>query len=200
MVRPLALAAVIALAAAPAGAGIGYLFAQADASAPVCTYCHLTDGVAFAQHLTRELYLRPMQIDRASLRMEVERFDVGSEPRGFVVYVYSSAAPNAPAVLTVNIVRAGRYLQYVGASGSALETVTKSRELRESRRANAVKVLLDFGGHETDGKLRRSARAGSMEMTFTHFRPPPPLPRSTTAIFDEASGVMTMFGTPAGPG
>lgn len=157
-----------------------------------------TDSVAFAERLTTDLYLRPLHIDRPSLRIEVDRFNQGSEPHAFIVHVYRTGAASAAEVLTVNIVRVRAYLQYVSAAGPALKSAA-SKEIRDDRHVIAVNTLHELGGYETDGKERHSVRAGFVEQQFTHPAPPSYLSNTATAVFNKETGFLVMFGTPAVP-
>lgn len=164
-------------------------------------YCGQSDLLPFAERLTKELYLQPLHIDAAALQIEVDRYDLGHEPHGVVVHVFESSEPNAAEILTVNVVRVHGYLQYVSAAGSSLTKAANATPAeRSSRRETAVRVLGELGGYQTDGKEHRSHRPGFVEMRFTHSKRPAYLLSGTsTAVFEEGSGLLKMFGTPAVP-
>lgn len=148
-------------------------------------------ALSFVRRLTTELYVYPLGL--ANPRLRIDR----DSPYGFVVHVLERAEWAPAELLTVNVVWVRGHLQYVSASGKALDGPAPTREVLEYRRAAAVRILQSLGGYSTDGKERRATRAGSVELRFTHPDPPAHLSPGATAVFEQRSGILTMFGTPA---
>ncbi|MDP9193803.1 MAG: hypothetical protein M3P06_19080 [Acidobacteriota bacterium] len=129
-------------------------------------HCENSDILAVAEDLTRRLYLSPLNIDRAALKIDVDRFELGAAPHAVVIHVFESTELESEELLTVNVVRVRGHLQYLSAEGSALKCSSTSQEGRAQRLRIAVDVLRDVGGYATDRKERRSVRRGFLEMRF----------------------------------
>jgi hypothetical protein len=156
-------------------------------------------ALSFVDSLTRELYVYPLGLGNPMLRIEEDPVRDREAMTGFVVHVRERVEWAPPELLTVRVVRVRGHLQYVSASGPALEGPAPTGQVLEYRREAAVRALQALGGYSTDGKEHRSTRPGFVELRFTHPDPPPHLFGTATAVFHQRSGILTMFGTPAVP-
>lgn len=152
------------------------------------------DSRIVAQNLTGALYLQPLKMYGASIRIETVRVAT----HALVVRVYGSSARNAPEILTVDVVRVGSHLQYISAKGAALTDSPVDESERRRRIATAADILRAFSGYSTDGK-HHGVRPGFIEMRFVHPQPPSYLSGTATAVFARDSGLLVMFGTPTVP-
>lgn len=154
------------------------------------------DDHVFVDNAVRALYLQPLGMNGASIRIKTVRR--GADFTALVVHVYEKAAPNASEILTVEVIRAGSHLQYISATGSGLTGSRVDGSERDRRIATGALMLGAFGGYSTDGR-QHSARPGFIEVRFTHPQPPSHLSGTATAVFARDSGLLVTFGTPAVP-
>lgn len=160
---------------------------------------HASDPFGIAQRAVNELYVKPLRLSHAQLKIEAEPFAAGCSAVAIAIRVLLPTKKGYREVLKVDTVVIDDRLQFVGASGSALLEVGHSTA--DEAMSGAIGFLSQINGWEPiDEPVRRGTKKGYIERRMRGTRRGAESEQFTTMIvFDQARGVPLVIGAPPPP-
>jgi hypothetical protein len=160
---------------------------------------HADDPFGVAQRTVNELYVKPLHLARAMLKVDAEPFPAECSGDAITIRVLLPVTRGQREVLKVDVVVLQDRLQFLGASGSALHGIHRSGAAGVTKSSIAFLEQLN-GWTLIEEPLRRGARKGYVERRM---RVPKPQtgyePDVKTIVFDEAAGLAVLIGAPPAP-
>jgi hypothetical protein len=154
---------------------------------------------AVAERATKELYIKPLGLTGAKLKIETEPFAVGCPPTAITVRVLLPAKGGEREVLKVDMFVLDDRLEFVGARGPALRNVFQPHS--NDAIAQTIAFLARTNGWTAiDEPARRGAKKGYIErrMRKSQIRAEYELDIATI-VFDQSVGVPLLIGAPPAP-
>lgn len=162
------------------------------------------DPLKLSTSLVQRLYLSPLGLTNALVRVETENYLIDRRPLAFQVHVFDTDDSQGPKeLLSVGIVMVEGRVQFVGASG---DLVTRERattidlKALQTRKAGALQVIGDVTGWVEPSAPRPGRKPDSEEIVF---RDPYPSPyvigERRVVVLDSKSGLPLLVGSPSLP-
>ena len=160
---------------------------------------HASDPFGVAQRAVNELYVKPLHLSHAQLKIDVEPFAAECSAAAITIRVLLPTKNGRREVLKVDTVVINDRLQFVGANGSALHSGGHSAD--EEAMSGAIAFLSDVNGWELiDEPLRRGAKKGYVERRMRQSKREADYePSITVIVFDATRGVPVVIGAPPPP-
>jgi hypothetical protein len=156
------------------------------------------DPFVIAQRAVNELYVKPLQLSNAQLKVDAEPFGAECSAAAITIRVLVPSKKGRREVLKVDTVVVRDHLEFVGATGSALHRNSHSADRAMT---GTIAFLAQVNGWQIiDEPLRRGAKKGYVERRMRRSRERPGDEQSVAVIvFDETRGVPVVIGTPPPP-
>jgi hypothetical protein len=160
---------------------------------------HASDPFGLAQRAVNELYVKPLHLSHAQLKIDAEPFAAECSAAAITIRVLLPTKNGPREVLKVDTVVIDDRLQFLGANGSALHEAGHSADDRAM--SGAIAFLSHVNGWEPiDEPLRRGAKKGYVERRMRQSKWEANYMHSITVIvFDETRGVPVVIGAPPPP-
>ena len=160
---------------------------------------HANDPFGVAQRAVNELYVKPLHLSHAQLKVDAEPFASECSAAAITIRLLLPTKNGHREVLKVDIVVIDDRLQFVGASGSALHEAGHSAA--DEAMSGAIAFLSQVNGWEViDEPLRRVGKKGYVERRMRQSKWGADYEHSITVIvFDETRGVAVVIGAPPPP-
>ena len=158
---------------------------------------HASDPFEVAQRAINELYVKPLHLFRAQLRIEAEPFSADCRAAAITIRVLLPTKKGRREVLKVDAVVIDDRLRFLGASGSALHE--QGRSAADEAMKGAITFLSQVNGWKPiEEPLRRGAKKGYVERRMRESKPGADEPL-IIIVFDRVRGVPIVIGAPPPP-
>jgi hypothetical protein len=158
-----------------------------------------SEPFSVAERATNELYIKPLGLTGAKLKVEAEPFAVGCPATAITIRVLLPRKGGEREVLKVDTVVLDDRLEFVGASGSALHDVRQPQP--DEAIARTIAFLAQQNGWTAiDEPPRRGAKKGYIERRMRNRKLRAEYELDiVTIVFEQRLGVPVLIGAPPAP-
>jgi hypothetical protein len=163
------------------------------------TAVHANDPFAVAQQAVNELYVKPLHLSRAQLKITAETFPAQCFATAITIRVLVPTKSEPREVLKIDATIIDGKLSFLGASGAALRSPAQYSADEVMR--NTIDFLSQLNGWKSmDRPPRRGTKKGYIELQMRDPKPGVDYEVDVkTIVFDEKRGVPVLIGAPSSP-